>query len=84
MQAFVFLVFLIILQQLEGNVIYPKVVGNTVGLPGIWVLAAITVGGGLWGIAGMLIGVPLTATIYKLCFENLEKRERNIRKPQHN
>lgn len=84
MQAFIFLVFLIILQQFEGNVIYPKVVGNTVGLPGIWVLAAITVGGGLWGIAGMLIGVPLTATIYKLCFENLEKRETNARKPKNN
>lgn len=84
MQAFIFLVFLIILQQFEGNVIYPKVVGNTVGLPGIWVLAAITVGGGLWGIAGMLIGVPLTATIYKLCFENLEKREINAGKPKNN
>lgn len=84
MQAFIFLIFLIILQQFEGNVIYPKVVGNTVGLPGIWVLASITVGGGLWGIAGMLIGVPLSATIYKLCFENLEKRERSIEKPQNN
>lgn len=87
MQAFIFLVFLIILQQFEGNVIYPKVVGNTVGLPGIWVLASITVGGGLWGIAGMLVGVPLAATIYKLCFENLEKKERtkrNTGKPKNN
>ncbi len=75
MQAFIFLVFLIILQQLEGNIIYPRVVGNSVGLPGIWVLAAVTVGGGLWGIIGMLIAVPLAATAYKLFFEKLEKKE---------
>lgn len=82
-QALIFIIFLIILQQLEGNIIYPKVVGNTVGLPGIWVLAAVTVGGGLWGILGMLIGVPIAATIYKLIFENLEAKEEKlgIRKP---
>ncbi len=65
MQALIFLVFLVILQQVEGNLIYPKVVGSSVGLPGIWVLAAVTAGGGLWGVLGMLLGVPLAATLYK-------------------
>lgn len=78
MQALIFLIFLVILQQLEGNIIYPKVVGNSIGLPGIWVLAAVTVGGGLWGIMGMLIGVPLTATAYKLVFEYLANREKSL------
>ncbi|MCM1133493.1 MAG: AI-2E family transporter [Ruminococcus flavefaciens] len=84
MQALIFLVFLVLLQQFEGNIIYPKVVGNTVGLPGIWVLAAITVGGSLWGIGGMLVAVPLAATVYKLCFEKLEEKEREsgIEPPQ--
>ena len=65
-KALLFIVFIIVLQQLEGNLIYPRVVGDSVGLPGIWVLAAITVGGGLMGIAGVLLGVPVAATIYKL------------------
>lgn len=78
MQALVFLIFLVILQQLEGNLIYPKVVGNSIGLPGIWVLAAVTLGGGLWGIPGMLLGVPLAATIYKLFFEQLESKEKEL------
>lgn len=64
-KTLVFLVYLVILQQVEGNVIYPRVVGGSIGLPGIWVLAAVTVGGGLFGIQGMLIGVPLSATLYK-------------------
>ncbi len=75
MQALIFIIFLVILQQLEGNIIYPKVVGNSIGLPGIWVLAAVTVGGGLGGIVGMLVGVPCAATAYKLLFEHLENRE---------
>lgn len=65
-KALIFIVFLIILQQIEGNLIYPKVVGSSIGLPGIWVLAAVTVGGGVMGIGGMLIGVPLAAAIYRL------------------
>ncbi len=65
-KALWFIIFLLILQQVEGNIIYPKVVGSSIGLPGMWVLAAVTVGGGLSGVPGMLIGVPLTATIYKL------------------
>ena len=78
MQALIFIIFLIILQQFEGNIIYPKVVGDSIGLPGIWVLAAVTVGGGLFGIVGMLIGVPLAATIYKLTFDVLESREKKL------
>lgn len=76
MQALIFIIFLVILQQVEGNLIYPKVVGTSVGLPGIWVLASVTVGGGLFGILGMLLGVPVCATAYKLIFEILERRER--------
>lgn len=77
MQALIFIIFLVILQQVEGNLIYPKVVGTSVGLPGIWVLASVTVGGGLFGILGMLLGVPVCATAYKLIFEILERRERS-------
>ena len=64
-KALIFLIFLIILQQLEGNLIYPRVVGSSMGLPGIWVLAAVTIGGGIMGIAGMLLGVPLAAAFYR-------------------
>ena len=74
-KALLFIVFLIVLQTLEGNFIYPKVVGESIGLPAIWVLAAITVGGALFGVVGMLIGVPLTATIYRLWREDLYYRE---------
>ena len=74
-QALVFIIFLVVLQQIEGNVIYPRVAGSSLGLPGIWVLAAITIGGGLMGITGMLIGVPLTTAIYRLLQEHLEKTE---------
>lgn len=65
-KAVIFVVFLIVLQQIEGNVIYPRVVGSTLGLPGIWVLAAVILGGGLFGILGMIVAVPVTATVYKL------------------
>ena len=78
-QAILFVIFLIVLQQLEGNLIYPKVVGTSIGLPGIWVLAAVTVGGGLMGISGMLIGVPLMAAIYRLIREDVRRREGNER-----
>lgn len=70
-----FVIFLVILQQLEGNLIYPRVVGASIGLPGMWVLAAVTVGGGLGGIGGMLLGVPLAATLYKLFSEHIHTRE---------
>lgn len=73
LQALFFVVFLVILQQLEGNLIYPRVVGSSMGLPGIWVLAAVTVGGGIMGIGGMLLGVPLAAAIYRLTGEAVSK-----------
>ena len=65
-KAVYFIIFLCVLQQLEGNLIYPRVVGASIGLPGIWVFAAVTIGAGIAGIPGMLIGVPLTAGIYQL------------------
>ena len=65
-KALVFLIFILVLQQIEGNIIYPRVVGSSIGLPGIWVLAAITIGGGMAGVIGMLIGVPIAATVYKI------------------
>lgn len=65
-KAIIFIVFLVILQQLEGNLIYPRVVGSSIGLPGVWVLAAVTVGGGVIGVGGMLLGVPLGAAVYQL------------------
>ena len=74
-KALLFLVFIVVLQQLEGNLIYPKVVGNSIGLPALWVLAAITVGGSLMGISGMLLGVPIAAALYRLLREDLQKRE---------
>lgn len=74
MQAVLFLVFIVILQQLEGNIIYPKVVGSSIGLPGLWVLAAVTIGGGLSGILGMLLSVPVAATVYKLVRKDVNER----------
>lgn len=74
-KALLFLVFIVVLQQLEGNLIYPKVVGSSIGLPALWVLAAVTVGGSLMGIPGMLLGVPLAATLYRLLREDVAKRE---------
>ena len=74
LQALLFVVFLVVLQQLEGNLIYPKIVGAPIGLPGIYVLAAITVGGGVMGIPGMLLGVPVTAALYRLVKDNLAAR----------
>ena len=76
-KALIFLVFIIVLQQLEGNLVYPKVVGTSIGLPAIWVLAAVVVGGGVMGIPGMLLGVPLAATAYKLLREDLNRNEGN-------
>ena len=73
-KALWFLVFIVVLQQIEGNLIYPKVVGKSVGLPGIFVLAAITVGGSLFGLWGMLLGVPLTSVLYTLIRQFVDKR----------
>ena len=74
MEAFWFLVFLVTLQQLEGNLIYPRVVGTTMGLPGIWVLAAVTVGGSLLGLIGMVMSVPIAAVVYTLLKNDLRDR----------
>lgn len=75
-QSLFFLLFVVILQQLEGNLIYPKVVGSSIGLPGIWVLAAVTIGGGIMGIPGMLIGVPAAAAVYQLVKNDMNKSEK--------
>ncbi len=72
-EALIFLIFIVVLQQLEGNLIYPRVVGSSMGLPAIWVLSAVTIGGGIMGILGMLLGVPLAATAYRLLREDVKK-----------
>ena len=77
LKAIGFLIFIAVLQQLEGNLIYPRVVGSSLGLPGMWVLAAVTVGGGLMGVAGMLLGVPITAALYRILKEDVNK-EKNV------
>lgn len=77
-KALIFIIFLIILQQLEGNLIYPKVVGSQVKLPAIWVLAAITVGSALAGPVGILLGIPIASTAYVLVREATEKREEKL------
>jgi predicted PurR-regulated permease PerM len=73
-KAVIFVVFLLILQQIEGNLIYPRVVGSSVGLPAMWVLAAVTIGGGLFGIPGMLVSVPIASILYTLFREDIRKR----------
>ncbi|MGK9326008.1 AI-2E family transporter [Aerococcus urinaeequi] len=73
--ALVYLIFVLFVQQLEGDLIYPRVVGDSIGLPSMWVLFAVTVGGGLMGIPGMLIGVPVLASIYKIIKIDVKYRE---------
>lgn len=75
LQALIFVVFLLILQQLEGNLIYPKVMGARINLPAMWVFAAVTIGGNLAGAVGMLLGVPAASAIYELLKEATKKRE---------
>ena len=70
----VFLVVFQVLQQLEGNLIYPRVVGGSVGLPSIWVLVAVTVGGSAMGIIGMLVFIPLCSVLYALLRETVRAR----------
>lgn len=82
LRAVGFLVFIVILQQIEGNLIYPRVVGSSVGLPGIWVLCAVTIGGGFGGIVGMLFAVPVTATVYKLVQRDVRAKRHGV--PQGN
>lgn len=71
-----FVVMFLILQQLEGNLIYPRVVGNSVGLPAIWVLVAVSVGGSLFGVVGMLVFIPITSTLYTLLKEDVNERNK--------
>lgn len=75
-KALWFVILFLILQQLEGNLIYPRVVGNSVGLPSIWVLASVSVGGSLMGVAGMLIFIPLMSTAYSLIRDDVNSRNR--------
>ena len=74
LKTLIFLIFLLCLQQFEGNVIYPRVVGNNVGLPAIWVLAAVTVGGGLFQFVGILVSVPVASVLYTLLRRDVHRR----------
>lgn len=87
-KALFFIIFVIVLQQIEGNLIYPKVVGTSTGLPGLWVLAAVTIGGAVSGILGMLVAVPIAATIYKLVRDDIDNTNKKtpwdfIAVPEH-
>ena len=73
-QAVWFTIVFFVLQQIEGNLIYPHVVGNSVGLPSIWVLAAVSIGGSMMGVVGMLIFIPLCSVVYALVREDVNRR----------
>ena len=73
-QAVWFLILFLVLQQIEGNLIYPHVVGGSVGLPSIWVLAAVTIGGNLFGIAGILFFIPLCSVLYAMFRDFVKQR----------
>ena len=75
-----YVVFFVVLQQLEGNLIYPRVVGSKVGLPVLWVLAAITIGGNVFGVLGMVINIPICSILYVLLKEDVGKRLKNKKK----
>ncbi len=79
-QAFWFIIFIIVLQQIEGNLIYPHVVGSSIGLSGLWVMFAMIVGGGIAGLLGILIGIPSFSALYVLLRETVTKRlkKRNL------
>ena len=78
-KALIFIIFIIILQQLEGNIIYPKVVGKSVGLPSIWVMVAVTIGASIYGVLGMILSVPLCSILYSIIKTdvNLKIEEKN-------
>ena len=80
MKALIFVILFLVLQQIEGNLIYPHVVGNSVGLPSIWVLAAVSIGARLMGVVGMLIFIPIVSVLYALFREvvYLKLRQRKI------
>ena len=79
-KAIFFLILFLVIQQIEGNLIYPKVVGDKVGLPSIWVLVAVTVGGSLFGVAGMLVFIPIVSTLYTLLKEDVNHRNSQSKK----
>ena len=81
-QALIFVIFLLVLQQVEGNLIYPHVVGSSVGLPSIWVLVAVTVGGNMFGILGILVFIPLCSVLYALFAMFVKKRLREREIPE--
>ena len=74
-----FLIYLFLLQQVEGNLIYPHTVGSKLKLPGLWVLAAVLIGGGMMGISGMVLFVPLTAAMYRLVGEWVRRDPRLVK-----
>lgn len=78
MKALIFLILFLVLQQVEGNLVYPKVVGGSIGLPGIWVLVAVSVGASLMGVLGMLLFIPMFSVFYALLrektYKNLKRR----------
>ena len=80
MQALIFIILFIVLQQIEGNLIYPKVVGDSIGLPGIWVLLSVTVGGSLFGVKGIILFIPLVSVVYSLFRKYIygKLREKNL------
>ena len=78
-KALIFIIFIVLLQQIEGDLIYPKVVGNSMGLPSIWVLAAVTVGAGMFGVIGMLLSVPAASTVYRLIKYDVARKNELLR-----
>lgn len=75
LQSIIFLIIFLVLQQIDNKIVYPHVVGNAVGLPSIWIFAAIIVGGNISGVAGMFLGIPMAALLYTFLGEDLRKRE---------
>lgn len=80
-QALLFIILFLVLQQIEGNLIYPKVVGSSIGLPAIWVLVAVSLGGSLCGVVGMLVFIPIVSVLYTLLRENMYQKleKKNIK-----
>ena len=74
MKVIPFVICILVTQQIEGNFIYPRVVGNSVGLPGMWVLVAVSIGGSLFGVVGMLLAVPCASVIYKILRKDVNEK----------
>ena len=73
-QALWFALFIFVLQQVDGNILKPKIIGNSIGLSGLWVMFSVIIGGGLFGISGMILGVPLFAVVYLIISDVIHKR----------